>query len=89
MRVNDCFCPEALLFLAQQEKLYANADPYFRKQQIFSSHCGRKLNRELRQQRQRRLQKRTGTVAQLQTLSRLFHLVQFIKCWQFFRELNS
>ena len=22
------------------------------------------------------------------TLSRLFHLVQFVKCWQFFLELN-
>ena len=27
--------------------------------------------------------------ALLQTLSRLFHLVQFVKCWQFFLELNS
>ena len=27
--------------------------------------------------------------ALLQTLSRLFHLVQFIKCWQFSQELNS
>ena len=28
-------------------------------------------------------------VALLQTLSRLFHLVQFIKCWHLFKELNS
>ena len=28
-------------------------------------------------------------VAVLQTLSRLFHLVQFVKCWQFFLDLNS
>ena len=28
-------------------------------------------------------------VALLQTLSRLFYLVQFVKCWQFFLELNS
>ena len=28
-------------------------------------------------------------VALLETLSRLFHLVQFIKCWQLFKELNS
>ena len=35
--------------------------------------------RELKQQRRRRLQ----------TLSRLFHLVYFIKCWQMFLELNS
>ena len=27
--------------------------------------------------------------ALLQTLSRLFQLVQFVKCWQFFLELNS
>ena len=27
--------------------------------------------------------------ALLQTLSRLFHLVQFVKCWQFFLELTS
>ena len=28
-------------------------------------------------------------VAVLQTLSRLFHLIQSVKCWQFFPELNS
>ena len=28
-------------------------------------------------------------VALLQTLSPLFHLVHFVKCWQFFLELNS
>ena len=28
-------------------------------------------------------------VALIQTLSRLFHLVQFVKCWQLFLELNS
>ena len=27
--------------------------------------------------------------APLQTLSCLFHLVHFIKCWRIFRELNS
>ena len=60
-------------------------------------------SRELKQQRQWRLRKRhlkgtvksqngitaLGTVALLQTLPRLFHLVQFVKCWQFFVELNS
>ena len=47
--------------------------------------------RELKQQRRRRLRKRhlKGTVALPQTLSCLFHLVQFVKCWQFFAELNS
>ena len=48
-------------------------------------------DRKLKQQRQRRLRKRhlQSEVALLQTLSRLFHLVQFVKCWQFFLELNS
>ena len=46
--------------------------------------------RELKQQRQRRLQKRhlKSEFAPLQTLSRLFHLVYFVKCWQMFTELN-
>ena len=40
---------------------------------------------------ERRLRKRhlKSEVALLQTLSRLFHLVHFVKCWQFFVELNS
>ena len=45
----------------------------------------------LKQQLRRRLQKRQlnwGKVALLQTWSRLFHLVQFVKFWQFFLELN-
>ena len=48
-------------------------------------------NQALKPQRRRRLQKRhlQSEVALLQTLSRLFHLVQFVKCWQFFLELNS
>ena len=47
-------------------------------------------NRELKQRR-RRLRKRhlKSEVALLQTLSRLSHLVQFIKYWQFSLELNS
>ena len=49
------------------------------------------VNRELEQQRQRRLRKRhlKSEAALLQTLSRLFQLVQFVKCWKFFLELNS
>ena len=51
------------------------------------------VNRELKQQQRQRLRLRkrhsTSEVALLQTLSRLFHLVQFIKCLQFFLELNS
>ena len=45
--------------------------------------------RELWQQRRRRLRKRhlKSEVALLQTLSRLFHLVHFVKCWKFLLEL--
>ena len=41
--------------------------------------------------RRRRLQKRPlkSEFALLQTLSRLFQLVQFVKCWQIFLGLNS
>ena len=47
--------------------------------------------RELKQQRRLRLRKRhlKSEFAPLQTLSRSFHLVYFIKCWQMFLELNS
>ena len=49
------------------------------------------LNRELKQHRRRRLRKRLlkSELALLQTLSRLFHRVKFVTCWQFFLELNS
>ena len=51
------------------------------------------INRELKQQRRRRLGKRLlkSEVAPLQTLSHLFYLIQFVKSWQFFffLELNS
>ena len=46
----------------------------------------------VKRQRQprRRLRKTSlkSEFALLQPLSRLFHLVQFVKCWQFFLELN-
>ena len=49
---------------------------------------GDEVDQGFKQQRRRRLQKRhlksDGTL--LQTL--LFHLVQFVKCWQIFQELN-
>ena len=47
--------------------------------------------RELMQRRRRQLPERRlkSEVELLQTLSRLFHLVQFVKCWQFVLELNS
>ena len=47
--------------------------------------------RELKQQRRRRLRKRhlKSEFALLQTLSRLFHLVYFVKYWQMFLELYS
>ena len=49
------------------------------------------INRELKQQRRRRLGKRLlkSEVAPLQTLSHLFYLIPFVKTWQFFLELNS
>ena len=49
------------------------------------------VNRELKQQRRRRLRRRhlKSEFALLQTLSRLLHLVYFVKCWQMFLELNS
>ena len=49
------------------------------------------INRERKQQRRRRLQKRLfkSEVAPLQTLSHLLYLIQFVKSWQFFLELNS
>ena len=43
---------------------------------------------ELNEQRWGRLRKRHLKVHS-QTLSRLFHLVQFVKCWLIFWELNS
>jgi len=49
----------------------------------------RYVNRELKKQ-QPRLQKRhlKSEFALLQTLLRIFHLVQFVKCWRIFLELN-
>ena len=49
------------------------------------------LNKELKQHRRRRRRKRLlkSEVALLQTLSHLFHVVQSVKCWHFFLELNS
>ena len=50
-----------------------------------------KPGNHLKQQQRRQLRKRLlkSAFALLQTLSRLFHLVQFVKCWQLFLELNS
>ena len=44
-----------------------------------------------KQQQRRRLRKRhlKGEFPPLQTLSHLLRLVQFVKCWQIFLELNS
>ena len=51
----------------------------------------RELKQQRRRRRRRRLRKRhlKSEFALLQTLSRLFHLVYFVKCWQMFFELNS
>ena len=48
-------------------------------------------SRELKQQQWWRLRKRhlKSEFALLQTLSHLFHLIYFIKCWQMFLGLNS
>ena len=48
-------------------------------------------SRELKQQRWRWLWKRhlKSELTLLQSLSCLFHLVYFVKCWQMFLELNS
>ena len=60
---------------------------------IGSSSIRSSVNRELIKQAttRRRLRKRhlKSEVALLQTLSRLLYLSQFVKCWQFFLELNS
>ena len=58
---------------------------------MFSLPSPRGIFRKLKQQRRRRLRKRhlKSEFELPQTLSRLFHLVQFIKCWQFSLELNS
>ena len=47
--------------------------------------------RELKHQRRRQLRKRSlkSEFALLQTLSRLFYLVQFVKCGRIFLKLNS
>ena len=49
------------------------------------------VNKELKQQRRRRLRKRhlKSKFALPQTLSRLLHLVYFVKYWQMLLELNS
>ena len=49
------------------------------------------ITSDLKQQRRRRLRKRhlKSGFALLQTVSRLFHLVQFVNCWQTILELNS
>ena len=47
--------------------------------------------KELKQRWRRRLRKRylQSDLALLQTFLRLFHLAQFVKCWQIFLELKS
>ena len=56
-----------------------------------SRHRSFRQNRELKQQRRRRLRKRhlKSELALLQTQSRLIHLVQFVKCWQIILEFKS
>ena len=66
----------------------------FQKPVIHDKHSGEGvliLIRELMQQRRRRLGKSflKSEVSLLQTLSRLFHMVQFAKYWQYFLKLGS
>ena len=55
------------------------------------SNAKSRSSRDFIRERRRRLRKRhlKIEVALLQTLSRLFHLVQFVKCWHLFLEVNS
>ena len=65
--------------------------PLSNKPRVKGKLCHVQQIRELNQQRRRRLQKRQlkSEFTPLQTLSHLFHLVYFVKCWQMFLELNS
>ena len=47
------------------------------------------LGRGLKQRRQLRKHHLKSEFGLLQTLSRLFHLVQFVKCWRIFLKLKS
>ena len=66
--------------------------PSFLARFLFSlSTASLRHKRELMQRRRRRLRERRlkSEAELLQTLSRFFQLVQFVKCWQIFLELNS
>ena len=69
--------------------VWKDAESIFQRGFHGSRRC--RIVRSLKQQRRRRQQKRhlKSEFAPLQTLSRLFHLVYFVKCWQMFLELNS
>ena len=66
-------------------------EPWRIGQVSFKSYLPSKKIRELKQRRRRRLRKRhlKSEFALLQTLSRSFHLVQFVNSCQTFLELNS
>ena len=81
-----------LLFISRVSQVYAN------KLSVCEEWpCNRNftvpqlVNRELKQQRRRRLRKRQlrSVFALLKTLSWLFHLVLFIRCRRIFLKLNS
>ena len=61
--------------------------PSFKKSLIVEQFQGNYLKRQRR--RRQRIRHLKSEVALLQTFSRLFHLVHFVKCWQIFLELNS
>ena len=59
----------------------------YQPQKIQSSHL--KLPNKQRQRGRLRKRHLKSQFALLQTLSRFFHLVEFVKCWQLFLEWNS
>ena len=68
--------------------------PFIRAKVLSSNNHNKELKRiilPLKQHRRRRIRKRhlKSDAALPQTLSRLFHRVQFVKCWQFVLEMNS
>ena len=81
-----------LLFISRVSQVYANKLSVCEEWPCNrNSTVPQLVNRELKQQRRRRLRKRQlrSVFALLKTLSRLFHLVLFIRCRRIFLKLNS
>ena len=75
--------------LYTHEMVWKDAESIF--QRGFHGRRRCRIVRSLKQQLRRRLRKRhlKSEFALLQTLSRLFHLVYFVKCWRMFLKFNS